>query len=349
MSRPGPKTKAAERAGLQGEGGDLRLAQHQRHRPGRGQALGARQAHPDAAPTWPGWDKREGNVTEVIYTPSSPTRRAWPRCCRATWTCVTDLPTQDVRRASRKDPKLKVLDGAEKPHHFIGMHQQQRAEISDVKGKNPFKDVRVRRALNMAVDREAIQARDHARPVDSRRPIMVAPSVHGPGRRHRQGRARQTPTARASCSPRPATRTASVTARLPEQPLRQRRGDLPGAGRHVGAHRPQGEAARADRCRSFIAKIQNFDPRAYMLGWGVATFDAPTSLQRSLRTKTTGADGSLQPRAHQLDPQARPTDRRDEDRDRREEARRMHPRRAGDRHATSTTTCRCTTSCGRGR
>jgi peptide/nickel transport system substrate-binding protein len=44
---------------------------------------------------------------------------------------------------------------------------------------------------------------------------------------------------------------------------------------------------------SFIAKIQNFDHSTYMLGWGVATFDALFSLQSLLRTKTTGADGSF--------------------------------------------------------
>jgi peptide/nickel transport system substrate-binding protein len=44
---------------------------------------------------------------------------------------------------------------------------------------------------------------------------------------------------------------------------------------------------------SFIAKIQKFDHSTYMLGWGVATFDALFSLQSLLRTKTTGADGSF--------------------------------------------------------
>jgi peptide/nickel transport system substrate-binding protein len=44
---------------------------------------------------------------------------------------------------------------------------------------------------------------------------------------------------------------------------------------------------------SYLPKILNFDSSAYMLGWGVATFDALYSLQSLVRTKTTGADGSF--------------------------------------------------------
>jgi peptide/nickel transport system substrate-binding protein len=44
---------------------------------------------------------------------------------------------------------------------------------------------------------------------------------------------------------------------------------------------------------NFIPKILNFDTSAYMLGWGVQTFDALYTLQSLVRTKTTGADGSF--------------------------------------------------------
>ncbi len=43
----------------------------------------------------------------------------------------------------------------------------------------------------------------------------------------------------------------------------------------------------------FIAKIQNFDHDAYMLGWGVANFDANYSLLSLVHSKTTGAAGSF--------------------------------------------------------
>jgi peptide/nickel transport system substrate-binding protein len=44
---------------------------------------------------------------------------------------------------------------------------------------------------------------------------------------------------------------------------------------------------------TFIQKVQNFDTSAYMLGWGVATYDGQYSLQSLVRTRTTGADGNF--------------------------------------------------------
>ena len=71
------------------------------------------------------------------------------------------------RRACSRTRKLKVLDGAENRTIFIGMDQfSDELQYSNVKGKNPFKDVRVRKALNLAVDREAIKRVTDARPVD---------------------------------------------------------------------------------------------------------------------------------------------------------------------------------------
>ena len=44
---------------------------------------------------------------------------------------------------------------------------------------------------------------------------------------------------------------------------------------------------------TFIPKILKHDTNAYLLGWGVATYDALYSLQSLVRTKTTGADGNF--------------------------------------------------------
>ena len=49
----------------------------------------------------------------------------------------------------------------------------------------------------------------------------------------------------------------------------------------------------AEGFATFIQKVQNFDTSAYLLGWGVATFDAQYSLQSLVRTRTTGADGNF--------------------------------------------------------
>ena len=39
--------------------------------------------------------------------------------------------------------------------------------------------------------------------------------------------------------------------------------------------------------------MQNFEFPAYLLGWGVATYDAQYSIQSLVRTRTTGADGNF--------------------------------------------------------
>jgi peptide/nickel transport system substrate-binding protein len=44
---------------------------------------------------------------------------------------------------------------------------------------------------------------------------------------------------------------------------------------------------------TYIPKIQKHETSAYLLGWGVATYDALYSLQSLVRTKTTGADGNF--------------------------------------------------------
>ena len=62
---------------------------------------------------------------------------------------------------------------------FIALDQgSNELKYSNVKGKNPFKDKRVREALNLAIDREAIK-RSIMRGLSVPAGIMVAPGVNG--------------------------------------------------------------------------------------------------------------------------------------------------------------------------
>ena len=98
----------------------------------------------------------EGNIDDVVYTPivSDATRVA--ALISGEVDLINDPPPQDVPRLSQT-PNIKVIEGVENRIVFIGM-DQARDELlySNVKGKNPFKDVRVRQALYHAVDIEAI-------------------------------------------------------------------------------------------------------------------------------------------------------------------------------------------------
>ncbi len=70
---------------------------------------------------------------------------------------VSDPPVQDIPRL-REDSTLKVWEGAETRIIFLGFDQAREEPLySTVKGKNPFKDKRVRLALWQAIDTQAIK------------------------------------------------------------------------------------------------------------------------------------------------------------------------------------------------
>ena len=69
---------------------------------------------------------------------------------------VQDMPVQDLQRVEAA-PGMRVLTGPENRVIFFGMDvSSSELKTSDVKGKNPFADKRVRQAMNIAIDRAAI-------------------------------------------------------------------------------------------------------------------------------------------------------------------------------------------------
>ena len=108
------------------------------------------------------WGIREGlytgNVDTVVYRPiaNSATRMSALRSGELDF--VLDPAVQDVPRM-RADPALTVWEGVELRVVMIGLDQARNELLySDVKGKNPFKDRRVRLAMYQAVDIEAMKA-----------------------------------------------------------------------------------------------------------------------------------------------------------------------------------------------
>ena len=105
------------------------------------------------------WGKVEGNLQTVEYTPikSDATRTA--ALVSGEIDFVLDPSPRDLDRL-RATPGLKVIDGPENRIIFVGL-DQGRDELlySSVKGKNPFKDVRVRRALYQAIDIQTIKTK----------------------------------------------------------------------------------------------------------------------------------------------------------------------------------------------
>ncbi len=108
-------------------------------------------------PGW--WGKVEHNLDEVIFT----TIKADATRVAALLTGEVDLiepvPVQDIERISA-DSKVGVKIGPELRTIFLNFDSfRDELKYSSVKGKNPFKDARVRKAFYQAVDIEAIKTK----------------------------------------------------------------------------------------------------------------------------------------------------------------------------------------------
>lgn len=106
-----------------------------------------------AHPRW--WGKR-GDVTEVSYLviQSDATRLA--ALASGEVDLVLDPPFQDVARL-RQEGKVKLVDTTDIGTQYLTFDQfRDELQYGDVKGANPFKDVRVRRAVYHALDVELI-------------------------------------------------------------------------------------------------------------------------------------------------------------------------------------------------
>ena len=108
-------------------------------------------------PNW--WGKVEHNIDEAIFTTigNDATRVAALLSGDVDW--IDPVPLQDVQRINASGV-AEVLQGPELRTIFLGF-DQMRPELksSNVKGKNPFKDVRVRKAFYLAIDENAIAQR----------------------------------------------------------------------------------------------------------------------------------------------------------------------------------------------
>jgi peptide/nickel transport system substrate-binding protein len=124
------------------------------------------------------WDKVESNVDEVVFTPIGNDATRVAALLSGEIDLMEPVPLQDVDRI-RSSGNHTVLQGPELRTIFLGM-DQKRDELlfSNVKGKNPFKDKRVRQAFYQAIDIEAIKSRV-MRNAASPTAELVGPGVRG--------------------------------------------------------------------------------------------------------------------------------------------------------------------------
>ena len=109
-------------------------------------------------PNW--WGLKEGrfdgNVDEIVYTPIKEGNTRISALISGQLDFVLDPPVQDMDKL-KADKSLKVYEGRENRVIFLQMDQaRDQLLYSNVKGKNPFKDERVRKAFYEAIDEDAI-------------------------------------------------------------------------------------------------------------------------------------------------------------------------------------------------
>ena len=237
------------------------------------------------------WGRNEGNVTELSYLPikSAPTRVA--ALLSGDVDLVTDLPPADFLRL-KEQAKVKLLEGPEIRTIFFVMDQgSEPLRDASIKDRNPFKDKRVRQAMNLALDREAIR-RSIMRGLSVPAALMVPPGVNG--------------------------YEAALDA--PVKPdLDKARKLLAEAGYPQGfelpLHCPNNRYVNDEQvCQAAVAMwarigikvrlvatpfavhsqtFQRGESPFFMLGWGVSTYDALYAMQAWGHTRTQGADGNF--------------------------------------------------------
>lgn len=236
------------------------------------------------------WDKMPGNVKEVVYTPIKSESTRVAALLSGDVDLLTDVPTQDVDRL-RADPKLKVVDGPEVRTIYLAPDiGSAELKYSSVKGKNPFADKRVREALSLAIDREGIK-RSIMRGLSIPAGSIVAPGVNG------------------------NEKDVDAPVKADVERAKKLLADAGyGNGFEFALNCPNNRYVNDEKiCQAviamwariglkvnlvsenmatFIQKVQNFDSSMYLLGWGVATYDAQYAIQSLARTRTSGADGN---------------------------------------------------------
>jgi len=239
-------------------------------------------------PGW--WDRIPGNVDEVVFTPIRQDATRIAALLSGEVDLVTDPPTQDVARL-RQNKALKIVDGPEIRTIFVGMDQySEELKYSSVRGKNPFKDVRVRKALNLATDADAIR-RNTMRGLSLPAAIIVAPGVNGWSAELDQREPVDLKEARSLLTEAGYEEGFEFTLDCPNNRYVN---DEEICEALVGMWARVGLKARLNAMpfANFIPRLEKFDSSAYFLGWGANTYDALNSLQSLVRTRANGSDGS---------------------------------------------------------
>jgi peptide/nickel transport system substrate-binding protein len=222
-----------------------------------------------------------GNVTEVTYTQVSADATRTAALLSGQVDFVLDPPPQDLRRLE-ETKAIKVVRGQENRVVFFGF-DQSRDELlySSVKGRNPFKDVRVRTAVYHAIDIEAIRTRimrNASLPTGGITPSILASNPDAEKRLpHDPARAKQLLAEAGYPSGFDVTLDCPNNRYINDEEICLAVAAMLA---RIGIQTKVTTMPRA----TYFPKLEKFDTSMYMLGWGGAITDAQTMLSPVLRS-----------------------------------------------------------------
>ena len=241
------------------------------------------------------WGKMDGNVDEIVYTPIKSDATRLAALISGEIDFVLDPPPQDIPRL-KSDRNLKVVEGMENRTIFFGMDQfRDQLLYSNVKGKNPFKDKRVREAMVISLDRDAI-TRQVLRGLGVPTAVMFAPQVAGyPKDLDKPQHGADVARAKKLLAEAGYPNGFEVTLDCPNNRyIADEKVCVAAAAMwaKIGMNVKVNAMPRA----LWGPKTQSRDTSMYMLGWGVPTFDSQYALQSLMRTyidKTADGDYNI--------------------------------------------------------
>jgi peptide/nickel transport system substrate-binding protein len=240
---------------------------------------------------WFGWTEpgqTAGNVTELVYRPIASDATRIAALLSGEVDFVLDPPLQDLNRL-RASGNVRVIEGPEVRTIFLAMDvHREELLYSDVRGRNPLRDLRVRQALYHAIDIQAIH-RTTMRGQSIVTGTFFPPQVNGYVQAEDVRLAYDPARARALLAEAGYPGGFGITLDCPNNRYvndEQICQAIAAMWARIGVR----TNVKAQPLAPFFAQIQRDDTSVYLLGWGVPTLDALYSFQSLLATRN-GAQG----------------------------------------------------------
>ena len=237
------------------------------------------------------WDKIEGNVDEVVFTPIGNDATRVAAMLSGEIDMMEPVPLQDVERL-KSNANLTVMQGPELRTIFLGMDQKRdELQFSSVKGKNPFKDKRVRQAVFQAIDIEAIKSRV-MRGASTPTALMIAPGIKGFVSDLNKRLAHDTEGAKKLLAEAGYPSGFEVGMNCPNDRY-VNDGEICQAVAANLARVGIKVNLQAESKATYFPKILRRDTSFYLLGWTPGTYDAHNALSNLMATPTDKGQGQF--------------------------------------------------------